>query len=386
MAKVIVRGPALSQSGYGEHCRSVLNSLKETDHDLYLVNVGWGETGWVYEDTEERKWIDSLIIKTAQAGKVDFDLSIQVQLPVEWQSLANKNIGVTAGVETTSAPDSWKKACQNMDAVITPSQHSANSLSYEGENNNIHVIGFENRSVKGKAKSLDLGLTTEKNFLSVAQWSPRKNVEQTISSFVQEFMLEDVGLIMKLSLKSGSNIDRYYTLDRIKTFLGAAPSTMKCKVYLLHGSMNSQEMLSLYRDKSIIGYVSSSHGEGFGLPAFEAACSGMPLIVPNWGGFSEFSGNGEEVLINEVDYSVSELEDWHIWNGVLEKDTKWCFPDTVSLRQQMRTVYSDTEAANKKASKLKTHLSKKFANKIVKANYNEIINQVLNTQGDEDEA
>ena len=382
MAKVIVRGPALSQSGYGEHCRSLLSSLKDTDHDLYLANVGWGESGWVFEDTEERKWIDSLIIKTAQAGKVDFDLSFQVQLPIEWQQLAAKNIGVTAGVETTSAPDNWKEACKNMDAVIVPSQHSANSLTVDGVDNNIHVIGFQNRAVKGKAKKLDLGVTTEKNFLSVAQWSPRKNIEQTISSFVQEFMLEDVGLIMKLSLKSGSNIDRHYTLDRIKTFLGAAPETMKCKVYLLHGSMTSQEMLSLYRDESIVGYVSSSHGEGFGLPAFEAACAGLPLIVPNWGGFSEFSGNSEEALVNEVDYTVSDIEDWHVWNGVLEQGTQWCFPDTVSLRQQMRTVYSDSDTANEKASKLKTHLSKKFANKTIKSKYNDIISQVLNNEGE----
>ena len=79
MAKIIVRGPALSQSGYGEHCRSVLAALKETDHDIYLINVGWGETGWVYEDTEERRWIDSLIIKTAQQEKPqEFDLCVNL--------------------------------------------------------------------------------------------------------------------------------------------------------------------------------------------------------------------------------------------------------------------------------------------------------------------
>lgn len=382
MARIIVRGPALSQSGYGEHCRSVLSSLKSSDHDIYLINVGWGETGWVFEDNDERKWIDSLILKTAQTDNTDFDLSVQVQLPIEWQPLADKNIGITAGVETTSAPQSWKDACKNMDAVIVPSQHAANSLSSD----NVHVVGFPVRTSRGKTKSLGLELSTERNFLSVAQWSPRKNIEQVISSFVQEFMLEDVGLILKLALKNGSEIDRHYTLDRIKTFIGAAPTSMKCKIYLLHGSMTQAEMFSLYKDKRVIGYVTSSHGEGFGLPAFEAACSGLPLVAPNWGGLREFSSSGEQVLINEVDYTVSELEDWHVWSGVLEEGTKWCYPDTVSLREQMRSVYSNDVSALNNADKLKKHLSKKFANKSIENKYNNIIDQVLNAKGENNEA
>jgi len=382
MARIIVRGPALSQSGYGEHCRSVLNSLKSSGHDIYLINVGWGETGWVFEDNEERRWIDSLILKTAQTDNTEFDLSVQVQLPIEWQKLADKNIGVTAGVESTSAPQEWKDACKNMDVVIVPSQHAANSLSSD----NVQVIGFPVRTSKGKVKNLELELSTEKNFISVAQWSPRKNIEQVISSFVQEFMLEDVGLILKLALKNGSEIDRHYTLDRIKTFIGAAPASMKCKVYLLHGSMTQTEMLSLYKQENIIGYVTSSHGEGFGLPAFEAACSGLPLIAPNWGGLTEFSSSGDEVLINEVEYTVSELEDWHVWAGVLEAGTEWCYPDAVSLREQMRSVYNNREVAINNAGKLKKHLSKKFANKKIEIKYNNIINQVLDTKGVNNEA
>lgn len=384
MAKIIVRGPALSQSGYGEHCRSVLTALKETDHDIYLINVGWGETGWIYEDTEERRWIDSLIIKTAQQEKPqEFDLSIQVQLPVEWQNLASKNIGVTAGVETDCAPQDWKDACKAMNQVIVPSRHSALSLMNE-DTDNISIVGYQFRGKNTKFVEPLVGaeVTTKKNFLSVAQWSPRKNIEQTISSFVQEFMLEDVGLIVKLSLKNGSNIDRHYTIDRIKTFLGAAPSTMKCKIYLLHGTMTADEMLSLYADESIIGYVTSSHGEGFGLPAFEAACAGLPIIAPNWGGLTEFTSNGDTVLISEVDYEVRALEDYHVWNGVLNKDTNWCYADTVSLRSQMRNLYNNTSDANKQAKKLKTHLSKKFANKQINKQYNNIIDKVLNTEGD----
>ena len=66
MKKVLVRGPALSQSGYGEHTRFVLRALRlqEAELDIHILPTGWGETGWLAINDEERKWIDRAIEKT----------------------------------------------------------------------------------------------------------------------------------------------------------------------------------------------------------------------------------------------------------------------------------------------------------------------------------
>ena len=69
MKKVIVRGPALSRSGYGEHARFLLRALRSSgEFDIYLINTPWGSTSWRFEDDEERDWIDSLLLKTIDAG------------------------------------------------------------------------------------------------------------------------------------------------------------------------------------------------------------------------------------------------------------------------------------------------------------------------------
>ena len=46
--KVLVRGPCLSQSGYGEHARMVLRSLRSREDlfDIYIIPTSWGHTGW----------------------------------------------------------------------------------------------------------------------------------------------------------------------------------------------------------------------------------------------------------------------------------------------------------------------------------------------------
>ena len=60
--KIVVRGPVLSRSGYGEQTRYALRSLRayENIFDIYLIPVGWGQTGWMFEDNEERRWFDFL--------------------------------------------------------------------------------------------------------------------------------------------------------------------------------------------------------------------------------------------------------------------------------------------------------------------------------------
>ena len=69
MIKVLLKGPLLTQTGYGHHTRTVLRALrtKEDLFDIYLHPIVWGQTSWVWQDDDERKWIDELILKTQNA-------------------------------------------------------------------------------------------------------------------------------------------------------------------------------------------------------------------------------------------------------------------------------------------------------------------------------
>lgn len=374
--KILVRGPALSRSGYGEHCRSVLRALRSDDrNEIYLLNVGWGHSGWIAEDTEEREWIDNTIMNTAravQSGVRDFVTSIQVQLPSEWQKLCEHNIGVTAGVETTKAPEDWSTACLEMDKVIVPSQHSKECFS-DSAQEVIQVINFPARRVE--SKNINFSLNTNFNFLTVAQWNPRKNLEQTISSFIQEFQNEEVGLIIKTGIAGGSHIDREQTKERLDALLGHIKENSKCKVYLFHGSLSDAEMVSLYKNKNISAYVTTSHGEGFGLPVFEAAQHGVPVIAPNWGGIRDFSNDS----FVELEYEEKELEEHQVWEGVLEANSKWCFPKTNSVRSQMREVYNNLNKYKKIAKTHQNFINENFTEQSVYLCYNNVIDDVVKT-------
>ena len=117
--KVILVGPVLSYSGYGEHARCVLRSLIQSlgEFDIYIAPTTWGRTSTDVTDTPENRFINKCIEKQSQY-KGQYDLSVQVALPNEWKNLAKVNIGVTAAVETDRCNPQWIQACNQMNKVI----------------------------------------------------------------------------------------------------------------------------------------------------------------------------------------------------------------------------------------------------------------------------
>ena len=64
--KIFVKGPVLSQSGYGEQSRFALRALKSREDlfDIYILPLPWGKTGWVWEDTDFTRWMEQRITET----------------------------------------------------------------------------------------------------------------------------------------------------------------------------------------------------------------------------------------------------------------------------------------------------------------------------------
>ena len=387
MKKVVVRGPVLTRTGYGEHTRFLLRSLRtiEDKIDIYLLPIAWGESNWIWEDNEEREWYDLLIKKTAmyaQHGEGKYDVSIQVTIPNEWKGLAPVNIGVTAGIETTKVAPLWLQNANYMDKLIVVSNHAKTSFEttmYTGTNKekeevtlqcekDISVVPYPVKSYN--KVELDLNLSTDFNFLTIAQWGPRKNIENTIVWFVEEFIDNPkVGLVVKAFGRGGSLIDRQAVTNKLKQVLSKYENR-KCKVYLLHGDLSEDEMHSLYSHQQIKAFVSLTHGEGYGLPHFEAAYCGLPVIAPEWSGYLDFLRmpvkNKKGKVKNKshfacVDFDIRPVQKEAVWDGVLQADSMWCFAQQGSYKMKLREVSKDYGRFKKQAKQLQTWILKNFA-------------------------
>ena len=108
------------------------------------------------------------------------------------------------------------------------------------------------------------------NFLVVSQNSPRKNFDNTIKWFVEEFIDQEVGLVIKTNITNNSVMDWENIQKTFSQFLEGYKNR-KCSIYLLHGDLTAGQMTGLYNNDKIKGMINIAHGEGFGLPLFEAA-------------------------------------------------------------------------------------------------------------------
>ena len=391
--KILLKGPILSRSGYGEQARFALRSLlKHQDRfDIFIVNTNWGQTGWTSQNDEERKQIDFLAKKTYHWMQNDnkFDISLQVTIPNEWEKIAPINIGYTAGIETTKVAPQWVEKSQLMDKIIVTSNHSKNTLvdtTYDLKNiKTDQIVGKTSVSTpvevvsypakQAKKKSIDLDLDTEFNFLTVSQWGPRKNIDRTIGWFIENFKdNEKVGLVVKGFIRNNSTMDKNYTIAALKRSL-SIHDNVKCKIYLVHGDLSDQEMVGLYSHKKIKALVSISHGEGYGLPLFEAAYLGLPVITTNWSGHCDFlnvpsrrrkkgSKNKTEAykkpMFAEVNYTLGPIHQEAIWDGVLQADSMWCYAEEKSYKNALSDVYNNYDKYEDIAKKLKTWVKKEF--------------------------
>jgi glycosyltransferase involved in cell wall biosynthesis len=162
-------------------------------------------------------------------------------------------------------------------------------------------------------------------------------------------------------------------MEAVNNLLDSYPDR-KCDVYLLHGNMSDEELAGLYNDKTVNAYLSTSHGEGFGLPIFEACGYGLPIIAPNWSGYTDFTTtkSGKSAIM-DIDYELREVQDQAVWEGVIEKDSEWCFVNLANVRTRMRELYNDSETYKKQATKLKNSIRKKYT---IKKQYKQFIKSI----------
>jgi glycosyltransferase involved in cell wall biosynthesis len=384
--KVIVVAPLLSKSGYGVHARFVVDALSTRPDlfDLYVSPLTWGESSWMYENTPKRKFYDFLIQKGANF-QGPFDISVQVTVPTEWQNFAKINVGVTAGVETNKVPLPWLQRCNSMDKLIVTSQHTKSTftqskydikseindevLSLVGCQKPVEVVTYPVKNLTPVNVESRVELPCEFNFLSVTQIAPRKNMEKLIQWFIEEFRNEDVGLVLKAHGANNSTPDRERTEGMLRNFI-AEQGSRQCKIHHIHGSMTDEELHGLYIHPKIKCYVTATHGEGFGLPIYEAAYSGLPVIAPNWSGHKDFLsiekelGNGrikKEVCFERVSVEFGNIPEHALMPDIITADMSWCNPKEDKFKRAMRNVYTQYVAKKKTAEKLQKYLVEKFS-------------------------
>jgi len=362
--RVLLEAPILTRSGYGEHARLVHEALTQrSDLEVMINPLNWGQTGWDVPEGDVKVGVELFAgyIAHCQAKNENpaFDMQIHVGIPNEFEKKAPYSICITAGIESDRVDPSWlMKTHQGIDKIIVPSNHAKEGFvrtSYEVHNKTndtktivdcacpVDVIGYPVKEIE--VEEIDLELATDFNFLTIAMMGPRKNIETTISGFIKEFREDkDVGLIIKTGLGRASVMDRFATKKTIEGLVNKC-GDRNCKVYLVHGELSESQIHSLYLHPKVKAYVSTTHGEGYGLPIFEAAYSGLPIIATGWSGHMDFLTGKlkgkEKKLFSKIDYEIKTVQKEAVWKNIITEDSKWAYPRELDYMKKMRSLYKN---------------------------------------------
>ena len=386
MKNVLIRGPLLSYSGYGTHSRQIYRWLeKQNNVKVSAALLSWGITPWMINPDIE----DGLVGRIMKNSSVDlgskYDVSIQIQLPNEWDaSLAKVNIGVSAFVETDRCNPSWIQHCNKMDLIVVPSKHVEDVIRNSGDCQTPVIVipeAYYEQIADKNIEPIDLDLGTDFNFLIFGQItgnSPdtdRKNLFNTMKWMCEAFHdREDVGIVIKTNSGRNTKIDKKVTSMMLQKLLEEIRVGPYPRVHLLHGAMSSKEIASLYRHPKIKALVSLTRGEGFGLPILEAAASGMPVITTSWSGHMDFMKLGKFI---PVSYSLSEISQNRVDNNIFMEGSKWAEADELNAKQRLTKFLKSSSIPNKWAKDLRDKIIPLFSQEKIERHYSKAFKEFL---------
>jgi hypothetical protein len=133
-------------------------------------------------------------------------------------------------------------------------------------------------------------------------------------------------------------------------------------------------------------YLTLTHGEGFGIPIFHAACNSIPIIATNWSGHLDFlrapfknkAGNTKlKSHFLRVDYDISKVHSSHLMPNLITPDCEWAYPRESSYKKNLKLVRMNYENAKREAENLQTHLLDKFSSINIHNMYKDQIRKLL---------
>jgi len=382
---LVFQAPVATRSGYGDHSRDILKSLFELDKfDVKIIPTRWGNTpqDQIDPSTEFGQKILQNIVTQLQ---VQPDVFIQVSVANEFKRVGKYNIGITAGVETTIAPQEFIQGSNNMDLVITPSEFTKEVLvktSYNQVDKNtkqkvgelkvekpVEVLfeGVDTDIFSGKSDSSILdSIDTDFNFLFVGHWlngdlgHDRKDVGMLIKTFCTVFKglpkNQQPGLILKTSQAGFSVGEREGIVKKIDDLTKEYGD--KCPpIHLVWGDLSESELNSLYHDVKVKAMISFTKGEGYGRPLAEFATTGKPIIVSDWSGFKDFLPK------ENTEYLDGELKNVHdtASNNFLLKEAKWFYVDYSKAAQKLFDIHKNYNTYLKKSKGLQSNILNNFS-------------------------
>ena len=184
------------------------------------------------------------------------------------------------------------------------------------------------------------------DFLVCGQWQPRKSTLEIVQSFLRAFP-DSPNVRLYLSTDTLFPSDTYNsTEERL-----VANSISDSRIIPVHFEERGAYIRRLQQTHC---HVSCSRAEGWGLPIIESMACGVPTIVCDYSGSTEYAQDAIKIPVREMIKPFGIYGDWQV-------PGMWGSPDYDHLVEVMRDVYENYAIHKKKALKTSEMIRTKFS-------------------------
>lgn len=236
---------------------------------------------------------------------------------------------------------------ENYAHVIVPSQHNATAFEHSGlARDKLHVIPhavdpawwdpqlLDALDPRNPANA-DLNPARPFTFYSILTWCERKNPIGLLKAYFAAFLrIPNVRLVLVSTL--GVSREDFEAL-RVATRL---PLDSLPKVEFVTGPTRLTDTAVRQLHVEADCYVTTSRGEGFGLPLLEAALTGNVIIAPRWSGYRDFLDSYARTMYIDTQMTPAFPGPGSLDAGAITPDQLWGEPDLAACIAAMRKAYA----------------------------------------------
>lgn len=318
---IVFRAVKNERTGYGVHAsrfEEALNRLLEKEK----MGAGAGECVITLLDTVSASHVKEL----PKRGGNDYSILYNV-----WES--------------TEQPAEFISNLKNYDQLWVPSEwQRAASIAQGVPEEFVKVVpeGVDPDVYKPGTRDNDRFF----NFVHVGQWQPRKSTLEICQQFLKAFPgNEKVRLYLSADTLFPS--DEYKsTEERLKAYGVDDP-----RIIPVHFEERGDYIRRL---QAADCFVSCSRSEGWGLPIIEAMACGIPTIVADFGGSTEYAFDAIRVRVPELKKPFGIYGNWDV-------PGMWGEPDYNHLRECMIEVYENWDLHKERALMISDRIRKDFS-------------------------